>query len=104
MNALHSDTSALHLALLGTRISVLCRSDECYSGIKEHFHPHCIEDLHRTPDFVIEKMAQFGNLLKIQVTRNLVLALSKERGIARLGDCSPGIESDSLLKRSLSLL
>lgn len=54
MNALHSDTSALHLALLGTRISVLCRSDECYSGIKEHFHPHCIEDLHRTPDFVIE--------------------------------------------------
>ena len=48
------DPRVLQLTLLGTKVSVICRSNECYLGIKEHFKPHCVEELHRTPDFIIE--------------------------------------------------
>ena len=44
----------LNLDLLGTKISVRCHADECRQGIMAHFHPHCVADLSRTPDFIVE--------------------------------------------------
>lgn len=54
MNEQIDGNMVIKLALLGIKISVFCRTEECYSGIKMHFHPHCVQDLNRAPDFMIE--------------------------------------------------
>lgn len=54
MSGASEEPRALWLALLGTRILLRCLSAECCQGIRDHFHPHQVPDLWRTPDFIIE--------------------------------------------------